>query len=122
MTSDLDPLIGRLDARMRRAIDELRTTISDKYPTATYQLSRDPDEPGIVLLKAILDLDDLDDVFDLVGEGLLELQVEEGIPVQVIPLWTAERVLADMKARDAATGRRPDPVAPSAASSQHVSS
>lgn len=122
MRLNQDSEIDGLDAPMRRALDELRATISEKYPTATFRLSRDPDEPEIVLLKAILDLDDPDEIFELVGERLLDLQDEERIPVHVIPLQTPERVLADMHARDAAAGRRCGPIVPSVASSQRVSS
>ncbi len=117
-----DSQTGGPDTPMRRALEELRATISEKYPAATFRVSRDPDEPEIVLLNTILDLDDPDDVFDLVGERLLELQVEERIPIQVIPLWTPERVLAEMAARDAAGGRLHSQSVPPVATSQRASS
>jgi len=121
MRLDQDSEIDGLDAPMRRALEEIRASISEKYPTATFRLSRDPDEPALVLLNTILDLDDPDEVFDLVGERLLDLQDEERIPLHVIPLQTPERVLAEMHARDAARRYRVGPIVPSVVSSQRAS-
>ena len=84
---------------MRGALNELQAMISQRYPTTTFEISRGQDEPGNVHLKAVVDLDDADEVLDLVSERLLELQVEERIPVHVIPPRTPERVLAAMKSQ-----------------------
>lgn len=100
MTVKRDVAIGGLDGRMLRAIGELRATISEKYPTATFEVSRHPEEPENVLLKATLDLEDSDEVLELVSDRLFNLQVMERIPVYVIPLHTPERVLADIQARE----------------------
>lgn len=97
--------VDDLEQRVRDAIAELQAMISRRYPTAVFQVARDLDEPANVLLKTILGLDDPDDVFDLVSERLLELQVDERVPVHVIPLRTPKRVLASMNAREA-PGRR----------------
>jgi hypothetical protein len=94
-TEDLGP-------RMESALEELRGMIAERHPTASFEVSRSQDEPHNVHLKAIVDLDDADQVLDLVSERLLQLQVEERIPVHVIPIRTPERVLAAMKTRDPA--------------------
>src|SRR5438105_2439749 len=86
-----------LDQRTRDAIDELRALILARYPAARFSESRDVDEAENVLLNAVVDTDDLDEVFDLVAERLLPLQVEERIPVHVIPLDTPERILAELR-------------------------
>ncbi|MDP8921275.1 MAG: hypothetical protein M3O34_00110 [Chloroflexota bacterium] len=106
MTVKQDVAIGGLDGPMLRAIEELRATISEKYPTATFEISRHPEEPENVLLKATLDLEDPDEVLELVGDRLFELQVVERIAIYVIPLHTPERVLADIQARENARCRR----------------
>ena len=87
-----------LEARTRDAISELQSTITAHYPTATFELTRSPDDPNSILLFAIADVDDPDEVGDLVVERVVELLVDEGIPVHVIPLRTPERVQAAMEA------------------------
>lgn len=100
-----------LDARTRRAVDSLRSMIGREHPSATFRLSRGPDEadPGHadqVLLWATVDLDDPEEVLDFVSESLWQLEDEEGIILHVIPLKTPERVLADMRVRDTAEAAR----------------
>src|SRR5436309_2917370 len=89
--------LSGLDIRTRAALEDLRLRIRERYPTATFDVSHDPDEPVNVLLTTTVDVDDPDDVLDLVMDRLLELQVEERIPVYVIPVRTPERILAAIK-------------------------
>jgi hypothetical protein len=86
-----------LDARTRSAVDELRGLIQSRYPEATFAVTEGEDPPG-TYLKATVDLDDVDEVIDSFGDRLLELQVEERLPIYVIPLQPVERVLAGMRA------------------------
>ena len=102
MTLDDDAAALGLGSRMRGAIETVRAMIGREYPSATFRLSRGPDDADQVLLWATVDLDDPEEVLDFVGESLWQLEVEEGIILHVIPLKTPERVLADMRARDAA--------------------
>ena len=101
-----DGRLAGLDQRTRAALDELRTIILARYPTATFEESRGIDEPENIHLNAVVDTDDLDEVLDLVNERLFELQVEERIPLHVIPLDTPERILADLRARPPRRGVR----------------
>ena len=87
-----------LDARVEDALDELRGRITERYPDARFQVARDPEEPENVDLWTTVDVDDPDEVLDLVIDRLIDLQVEERIPVHVIPIRTTERVLADLRA------------------------
>src|SRR5438093_469542 len=98
MKSEREGISESLDPRARRAVDELQATISRKYPGTSFELARGHDEPENIHLKAVVDLDDADEVLDLVGERLDQLQVDEGIPIYVIPLRTPERVLAALEA------------------------
>lgn len=88
-----------IDAKTEAAIEDLRRRIVSQYPTATFEVSRNVDEPRNVHLTAIVDLDEPGDVLDLVIDRVVELQVDEGIPVHVIPVRTPERILAAMAAR-----------------------
>jgi hypothetical protein len=75
-----------LDVRRREAIAELSAMILEHYPTATFNVSPDPDEPDITLLWATIDVDDHGQVLDLVSERALQLQVDEDVPVYVVPI------------------------------------
>jgi len=87
-----------LDEHMQQAVDELQSTILGKYPAAHFELSRSPDDPRMIHLDTTVDLDDAGEVLDLVLDRLVELQVEQGIPIHVIPIRTPERVAASLQA------------------------
>lgn len=87
-----------LDPRTQGALDELRRVIEERYPGAQFDVAFGHDEPKNVHLMTAVDLDDPDEVLDLVIDRLVELQVEERIPVYVIPLRTPERRLAALRA------------------------
>jgi hypothetical protein len=90
---------------MRQAVDELAQTIRQRYPEATFEISRGVDEPEQIHLWTTIDREDPDEVLELVLDRLLELEVEEGIPLYVIPIRTPERILADLQAHPR-SGRR----------------
>lgn len=91
--------IPKLNSRFRAALDELQTLIQHRYPQATFSVSRSQDDPAIVHLNTEVDVDDTDEVVDLVIDRMLELQVEEGLPVYVIPTRPLERILAERQAK-----------------------
>lgn len=74
------------DPRLSAAIADLTGLIRRKYPTASFDTARAPDEPEIVLLFAIVNTADLDEVLDLVMERVLHYQLDEDLPIHVIPL------------------------------------
>src|SRR5713101_8412449 len=86
-----------LDSRTQGAIDEMRQRILQRYPSAQFAVTRSQDEPENIHLITAVDLDDPDEVLDLVLERLIELEVEERIPLYVIPVRTSERILAELK-------------------------
>jgi hypothetical protein len=81
------------DPRIQSALAELKAMIVECWPGACFSVSQSEDPAG-VYLDAIVDLDDPDKVLDLVVNRLLELQVNEGLPVHVVPLRTPERAAA----------------------------
>jgi hypothetical protein len=99
------------DLRVRSALEELQGLIQARYPEATFTVSRAVDAPEITQLMATVDVDDLDDVVDLVIERELELQVEQGLPIHVIPVRPLQRVL---ELRRANAQRRPSALEASA--------
>lgn len=96
----IQPAPHPADPRIHRALHELEETIRSRFPNATFVVSRGEDPEGIYL-DAIVDLDDPDVVMDLVVERVLELQIEEALPIHVVPLRTQER---EARLRDAQHG------------------
>jgi hypothetical protein len=54
-------------------------------------------------LITTVDIADTDEVIAVVGDRLVELQVEDGLPVYVTPLRPIERVVAELRNREAST-------------------
>ena len=96
-----------LDPRVRGAIDEVRRTIRERYPDAQFAVERGHDEPENIHLITTVDLDDPDEVVDLVLDRMIEMEVDERIPLYVIAVRTPERILAEMKHSN---GRDPNEV------------
>ncbi|MFN0072665.1 MAG: hypothetical protein ACKVVP_14370 [Chloroflexota bacterium] len=79
--------------RLEAVIEELKKAISAHYPKATCELMYGDDPPGIRLIP-IIDIEDSAEVVHVVGDRLLELQIDEGLPIYVTPLPPPERVRA----------------------------
>jgi hypothetical protein len=84
----------QLDPRIQGALGELRGIIAKRYPTATFEVARGHDEPENIHLLTVVDVEDADEVLDLVIDRVVELQVDERLPVHVIPVRTPERIEA----------------------------
>ena len=87
--------------RLEEAIAEMKQRILDHFPTTTFEMYQGEDPVGIYLM-AIVDTDDLEEVMDLYSSRLVDLQVEEGLPLFVIPEPTPERNAATIAEQDAA--------------------
>ncbi len=80
------PITPRIEA----ALAELKGLISSRYPAATFAVG-EGDDPEGVYLTATVDVDDRGEVIDLFVDRLVDLQVEEGLPIFVVPVRTPER-------------------------------
>ena len=92
----------RLTPRIEEAVHELKGLITAHFPQAAFVVEEGFDPEGIYLL-ATVDIADTDDVIAVVGDRLVELQVDEGLPLYVTPLRPTERVIAELRKREAAT-------------------
>ena len=92
----------RLTPRMEEAMHELKRLITARFPQAAFVVEEGFDPEGIYLL-ATVDIADTVEVIAVVGDRLVELQVDEGLPVYVTPLRPTERVIAELRKREAAT-------------------
>lgn len=88
-------------ARLASVINELKAMITARYPNAQFELVRATDEPESVHLVATVDVEDTDEILDLVIDRVLELNVEEGLPLHIIPVQPHERILAAMQPSNA---------------------
>jgi hypothetical protein len=57
-----------------------------------------------------VDIADTDEVIAVIGDRLVELQVEEGLPVYVTPLRPITRVVAQLRERETTTPPAPLPL------------
>jgi len=93
--------IALTDPDILAAIAELRDMISSKFPGTTYAVGMGEDPLG-VYLTATVDIDDTDEVVDVFIDRLIDLQIEQGLSLYVIPVRTPERIAVWREARDAA--------------------
>lgn len=84
----------RLDAAMA----ELRGMILSRYPEASFDVAPRTDPDGLYVTVTV-DVEDTDEVFDLIVGRLLDMQVDEGLPVYVLPVRPVERVVAELRER-----------------------
>jgi hypothetical protein len=91
------PGLAELAPRQQRAVTELAQVIQAHVPGATFRLRAGIDDPEATYLVTTVDIDDPDVVLDLVAERLLQLQVEEGVPVHVLPIHPPKRVAQTME-------------------------
>jgi hypothetical protein len=79
---------------VRAALDELQALIQRHYPGATFRVTRGRDDPQAIHLVTTVDVDDLDAVLDVVVNRMMELQIDEGLPIFVIPMRPPHRIVA----------------------------
>src|SRR6266702_4293055 len=98
-----------LTSRMEEAVHELKRLITTRFPQAAFVVEEGFDPEGIYLVTTV-DITDTDEVMAVVGDRLVELQVEEGLPVYVTPLRPIARVIAQLRERETTTPPSPLPL------------
>lgn len=73
------------DRRMERALLELQRLIRGHFPTATFAVSRGEDPEGVYLTTTVA-VEDMDTVVDVIIDRLLAMQIDESLPIYVIPV------------------------------------
>jgi H2-forming N5,N10-methylenetetrahydromethanopterin dehydrogenase-like enzyme len=76
---------------MQAAIGDLQRLIQRHHPEATFQVEPGDDPTGIYVL-ATVDAEDTDAVVEVYIDRLLELQIDEGLAVYVVPVRPLARV------------------------------
>ncbi|MFN8593064.1 MAG: hypothetical protein U0031_16535 [Thermomicrobiales bacterium] len=101
MTADIYECRVPMTPRMEEAIAEMKARITSRFPSTTFEQYQGEDPIGIYLI-AIVDTDDLREVKDLYLSRIVDLQVDEGLPLFVVPERTPERNRAIIAEQDAA--------------------
>lgn len=99
--------IQATDPYIQDAVKELQRLITTKFPTAVFEVGLGEDPEGVYLTAAV-DVEDLTVVFDIVADRLVQMQVEEGIPVYVVPVRPLGRVLRQLRFARRATRPKAD--------------
>jgi hypothetical protein len=74
-----------VDTALDPAISELKQLVRTNYPSACFEVSAGP-APGEMYLIVTVDIDDPDDVMAVYIDRLVELQVEQRLPLYVMSL------------------------------------
>jgi hypothetical protein len=102
--------IDENDPRALAALAELQEIIQAVYPTACFKAARGDDPVGLYL-HAIVDVEEIDVATAVFLDRLLDMQIEEGLPIYVIPLEPVARVLATLHPLDPVASRAEWPLA-----------
>ena len=87
-----------LDKKMQAAVDELVALIRQHHPQAQFRLSCDPAGSEAIHLIATVDTDDTDQVVHLVLDRMMQLQIDQELPIFIIPIRSPERESALLEA------------------------
>jgi hypothetical protein len=94
---------------MAEAVHELQGLITVRFPQASFVVGEGFDPKGTYLVTTV-DIADTDEVMDVVGDRLVELQVEEGLRIYVTPLRPIKRVVTQLRERETTTPPAPLPL------------
>ena len=84
------------DPRMESAIAELQELILARFPTTTFTVG-DAWDPDGVYMRAIVDVDDPDEVTEVFIDRMTDLQIDDGLPIYVVPVRTPAREAAERR-------------------------
>ncbi len=73
-----------------------------RFPQAAFVVEEGFDPTGTFLVTTV-DIADTDEVIDVVGDRLVELQVDKGLPIYVTPLRPIKRVVAQLQEQEVTT-------------------
>ena len=96
------------DPSIQAAAAELQGLIRTRFPEATFSVGYGEDPVG-VYLRAIVDVEDTDEVIGLIIDRLVTMQVDEELPIYVIPSQPPERIAAMLRTRQAEAGQSQPP-------------
>jgi hypothetical protein len=93
----------------RQPCTSCRGLITARFPQSAFIVEEGGDPKGLSLVTTV-DSADTDEVTAVVGDQLVALQADEGLPGYVPPLRPIERIVAQLREREAATPLAPLPL------------
>jgi uncharacterized protein (DUF433 family) len=96
MTEMTEEVQITITPRAQAALDELQALIAAHFPQATFTVEKGYEPAGIYLVTTV-DTDDTDEVVEVFIDRLVDIQVEDGIPVYVTVRQPRERVMAELR-------------------------
>jgi hypothetical protein len=84
------------DPRIPEAVAHISALIRRAFPDAVLEDFIGEDPEG-VYVRVTVDLDDPDEVLDAIVDDLYEIQVEQFLPVYVIPVQPLERIAEHLR-------------------------
>lgn len=91
---------------VQAAVTELTGLMRQCCPTATFAVHRGTEDPEETFITATVDVEDPDEVLTPVLDRLLTLQLDEGIPVYVVPVHTPKRTAQTRRSLTVQEARR----------------
>lgn len=91
--------VQSIEPSISAAVAELQRMILARYPSVAFRIVPGEDPDGVYVI-ATVDVADTDDVFEVVVARLLEMQVEEGLHIYVLPVRPVARILAELRDRE----------------------
>lgn len=85
---------GNVDATAQTFVEELKSLIVSRHPEATFEVRPGGENPTAIFLDVYVDLDEPFEILDEIGDRVLDIQIDAGIPLHVLPLRTREREIA----------------------------
>jgi hypothetical protein len=85
---------------MEAAVAEIKQLILQRFPEATFDQGPGEDPVGMYVITTV-DLEDLGEVMDVYRDRIVDMQVDEGLPLYFIPTRPIERSLEMMRRQDA---------------------
>lgn len=107
MRTVTDPLT---DKRVQAAIAEVQGLIRARYPSTTFSVwvGLGDDSDGIYI-EAAVDTVDLSEVVETYSDRLVDLHVDDGLPIHVISVYPPERPGAARGGQSGTNGGDPRP-------------
>ncbi len=85
-------------SRLNEAIAELRGLITECFPQTSFAVF-EGDDPAGLYLEATADLEDCEELLEPVRDRLVELHVDERLPVYVLTARPLARIIAEHSTR-----------------------
>ena len=83
--------------RVQAALEELKGRILDRHPDASFRVSRGLEDQRDIDLTVTVENETLDEILDLVMDRVVELLLDEHLPINVIVTEPLERTIEKLR-------------------------